>query len=820
MQILVRPPRMRCLADALAWGVMLAPDLIVTRQAEFMTVLLYRPRDLASSSPEQLVSARKALNAAVRRFGRGWALWFECQRNETAEYETADWPDPVSRLIDDQRRALFTQPGTQFATDYFVTLLYAPPADAVGKLAAHFEENLAERRTADRRFQAELETFRRGVAAFREHLASGMPHVAPLSGDALLTYLHSTVSTRRQWVRMPPLPCFLAEYLSDEDYISGYAPMLGEHHLRTIRIKAQPDETIPGIFDALNYLTFPYRNVARWLPYAREDAERELSLRKRMWADRRKSLAQKILARFVADDGSRDNVDATRRMEEADGALLALASGDFSFGLWSHTITVTDPDLDVVEDRCKAVQQVLSAAGFLSQVARHDAMSAWIGSLPGHPQGDLGRFLACSLTFAEVLPATAVWTGPERDRHLGGPPLLRCLSDGGTPFRLALHQDGSDVGHALVIGQTGAGKSVLLGAMIAAHRKYPGSRVVVLDRGSSALGICLALGGSFHRLASDDAAVSLQPLAFIDEAAELAWAFEFVLGCLAQEGVAASPAQKQQITQALQNLATRPPRQRTLTTLRALVQDETVKVALDPFCLGGACGDLLDNDEHRLGIGADVVCYETAALLERPSAVGPVLATVFHAIERGFDGRPTLLVVDEAWSALDHPLLAAKLRQWLKTARKANVAVVMATQSLADIAASQIREALSESCPTRIFTANTRARERATAATYAGFGLTDEQIAIVSELRPKAEYVFTAPGAWRTFELGLSALELALIGRNRPEDQAAMLRLLAAGPREDFAWRWLRHCGFDEADIAGWRERHGAPAASSLQAAE
>ncbi len=137
-------------------------------------------------------------------------------------------------------------------------------------------------------------------------------------------------------------------------------------------------------------------------------------------------------------------------------------------------------------------------------------------------------------------------------------------------------------------------------------------------------------------------------------------------------------------------------------------------------------------------------------------------------------------MVDEAWSALDHPLLAAKLRQWLKKARKANVAVIMATQSLADIAASQIREALSESCPTRIFTANSRARERATAATYAGFGLTEEQIAIISELRPKAEYVFTAPGAWRKFELALSDLELALIGRNRPEDQAAMLRLLVS----------------------------------------
>jgi type IV secretion system protein VirB4 len=63
-----------------------------------------------------------------------------------------------------------------------------------------------------------------------------------------------------------------------------------------------------------------------------------------------------------------------------------------------------------------------------------------------------------------MIPLSAVWAGPERNEHLGGPPLLFAKTDGATPFRLSLHV--GDVGHTLVVGPTGAGKSVLL-ALIA-----------------------------------------------------------------------------------------------------------------------------------------------------------------------------------------------------------------------------------------------------------------------------------------------------------------------------------------------------------------
>jgi hypothetical protein len=88
-----------------------------------------------------------------------------------------------------------------------------------------------------------------------------------------------------------------------------------------------------------------------------------------------------------------------------------------------------------------------------------------------------------------------------------------------------------------------------------------------------------------------------------------------------------------------------------------------------------------------------------------------VLTYLFHRLEARFDGRPTLLILDEAWTFLDDALFAARIREWLKTLRKKNVAVVFATQSLADIERSTIAPGLIESCPTRIFLPNDRALE-------------------------------------------------------------------------------------------------------------
>ena len=235
------------------------------------------------------------------------------------------------------------------------------------------------------------------------------------------------------------------------------------------------------------------------------------------------------------------------------------------------------------------------------------------------------------------------------------------------------------------------------------------------------------------------------------------------------------------------------PAERTLTGLSVLLQSQTLKRALQPYCLGGPYGRLLDAEAERLG-EAEVQAFETEGLIGT-SAAPAVLAYLFHRIEARLDGRPTLLIVDEGWLALDDEGFAGQLREWLKTLRKKNASVIFATQSLSDIDGSAIAPAIIESCPTRLFLPNERAIEPQITAIYRRFGLNDRQIEILARATPKRDYYCQSRRGNRLFELGLGRVALAFTAASSKSDQADIKQILEEHGREGFVAAWLQHRG-------------------------
>ncbi len=490
------------------------------------------------------------------------------------------------------------------------------------------------------------------------------------------------------------------------------------------------------------------------------------------------------------------DTDAHNKAIDADAALQELGSDAIGQAFVTATVIVWDEDISVADEKLRLVEKVVQGRDFTCMVESVNAVEAWLGSLPGHVYANVRQPPVSTLNIAHMIPLSAVWAGPTRDEHLGAPALLFARTEGATPFRFSLHV--GDVGHTLVVGPTGAGKSVLLALMALQFRRYPRNQVFAFDFGGSIRAAALAMGGEWHDLGgalSDDATepVALQPLAGIDDAAERAWAAEWVAHILARETIVITPEAKDHLWSALTSLASAPVAERTLTGLSVLLQSQILKRALQPYCLGGPYGRLLDAEAERLG-AAEVQIFETEGLIGT-SAAPAVLAYLFHRIEGQLDGRPTLLIIDEGWLALDDQGFAGQLREWLKTLRKKNASVIFATQSLSDIDGSAIAPAIIESCPTRLFLPNERAIEPQITAIYRRFGLNDRQIEILARAIPKRDYYCQSRRGNRLFELGLGDVALAFTAASSKSDQAAIAEILAEHGREGFLAAWLKHRG-------------------------
>jgi type IV secretion/conjugal transfer VirB4 family ATPase len=777
------------LADFLPWAALIGEGVVLNKDGSLQRSARFRGPDLDSAVPAELVAVAGRLNNAFRRLGSGWAIFVEAQRYAANNYPASSFPDQASALVEAERKADFDEAGSHFESSYVLTLVFLPPEDAAQRESWLYEGR--ERSGVDP--QEILRGFVDRTDRILQLIEGFMPECAWLDDAETLTYLHSCVSTKRHRLRVPETPAYLDALLADQPLTGGLAPQLGDAHLRILAIIGFPSATTPGILDELNKLALPYRWSTRAILLDKTDATRLLTKIRRQWFAKRKSIAA-ILKEVLTNEASTlVDSDAANKAADADLALQELGADLAGETYVTATVTVWDEDPRLADEKLRLVEKIIQGRDFTCITETINAVDAWLGTLPGHLYANVRQPPISTLNLAHMIPLSAIWAGPERDEHFDAPPLFVGKADGATPFRFSLHV--GDVGHTLVVGPTGAGKSVLLALMALQFRRYASSQVFTFDFGGSIRAAALAMRGDWHDLGGDltDGAadsVSLQPLARIDDIRERAWAADWIVAILRREAVPVTPEVREHLWSALSSLASAPLSERTITGLAVLLQSNALKQALKPYCIGGPYGRLLDAESEQLGLGT-VQAWETEGLIGSGAAPA-VLSYLFHRIEERLNGRPTLLIIDEGWLALDDEGFAGQLREWLKTLRKKNASVVFATQSLSDIDASPIAPAIIESCPTRLLLPNERAIEPQITAIYRRFGLNDRQIEILARATPKRDYYCQSRRGNRLFELGLSEVALALCAASSKQHQARIAEVFARSGKDGFLDAWLR----------------------------
>src|SRR5690349_12722804 len=570
-------------------------------------------------------------------------------------------------------------------------------------------------------------------------------------------------------------------------------PRVGRKHIRVIAIDGFPRVSSPGILRDLDQLPIEYRWNTRAILLDPDESRAMLDKHRKKWRSKIRGWKDQILR---TQSGAVD-IHAQEMAADAEEAMGVAAAGDVQFCQYTATIICLDEDLDRLYESTRLVMKTVQNLGFSCRLEDVNAVEAWRGSLPGDGYSNVRRVLLHTLNLADMMPITSVWPGlrenPSALMPKNSPPLLYAATSGATPFRFNLHV--SDLGHTLILGPPGAGKSTALGLIAAQWFRYRRAQVFAFDRGYSIWMLTEAMGGEFYDLAGPKSDLAFCPLRQIDDDSDLTWAVGWIEALCELNGLTFTPRHRNAVAEAVMHLRLSPTR--TLTELSANVQDIEIRDALQHFTVMGPLGSLLDAELDDLGDGR-FLSFETENLLQLDDkAVIPVLLYLFRRIEQRLDGSPTLILLDEAWSYLQHELFRNRLKDWLKTMRRKNAVVVMATQQLSDIANSDIADIVLENCPTKTLLPNAEARTANSRVFYGRVGLNEREMEILEVSIPKKHYYVISKLGRRLVDLGVGKVALAWVGVNGREERQIVEAVMERFPD---TWRdeWLRLKGLPQ----------------------
>lgn len=774
-----------------------ADDVVWQNDNSLLSTIAYRGPDMESANAQELTVLRARLHDVLMGLDAGWMVQAEERKHYAEPYQERRWQHPVAALIDEERRAQVGEPGTHFETSYHLNFTKYTPR-SLGSWWQHlWFENMPEGH-ADIDMTAR---FRDQMKQISGDLQGVFEDATWLKGDALATYLHSTVSQYDQpYVAIPEAPYYLNRQLTDTPLYPGMTPKLGERWLRPIVIKNKPRQpglprtTYPGILDVLHDLPMEYRAVWRWLPLSYNKANSELNWLENNYRGGRKSLGTMMSEWASGKPSDKVNQAAGNAAAEIQALRSLIDEGQTKLGYMTMVVLVWDTDFAVAEEKARYVEQCLRTKGFLAYRETLDAVGAYLSTIPGDGYHNVEKPPITLLNYIDMVPTTSVWAGPRTTPHLKRGPLFVATARGQTPFRGVLH-DG-DVGDYFVIGPKGSGKSAKQAFLAAQWMEDDGACVRALDKGSSLRALTHAMNGNWIDL-SPKTARPLQPYARIDDAEERAWAWEWTGDLVEMAHVPRTPEVMEELSAGLYTLADFAPRHRTMTGLCGLLQSATLRQALAPYTIGREF-PFLDGDEDWLQM-SHWDCFEMERLLDDyPRLVPPVFSFIARRIERALEGAPTMISIDECHAFFAIEAVAKRQFQWLKTFRRKNAILGFLTQNPLDIRNCAIGDEIIQACPTKIFCPNPSALVPDVMQIYIhSFNLTRRQCELIAYSTPKRDYYYVGRQGKRLYQLHMGPVTLAYCGRSGEENLKRINRVWDAAT-EPFGIAWLRDEGLED----------------------
>jgi type IV secretion system protein VirB4 len=511
-----------------------------------------------------------------------------------------------------------------------------------------------------------------------------------------------------------------------------------------------------------------------------------------------KPIAMERISRLQRQIAASDEAGSSVETD-IDHALNSLMNQEAVFGFHHLTLLCLSRDLDGVSKSVSELGACLTDMNINWLREDVNLEAAFWAQLPGNHSYIARSAMLSSANFAGLSSMHNFATG-QIDRTHWGRPITILETTSQTPYWFNFHR--RDIGHFLVTGPTGSGKTVVLAFLLAqAMRISPAPKGVFFDKDRGAEIFIRAIGGDYEVL-TPGTPTGFNPLQLENTAPNREFLLRLLKAMLRPaNGQTFRQEEEDTLERAIARLCQEPVAQRTLANLAGLLVGRSRADANDlhsrlrPW-IDGEKAWLFNAPHDVLSFsGRRVFGFDMTNIIGNEDLRAPALMYIYHRLDELLTGDPVMFFMDEGWQLLADETFSSYIVDKMKTIRKLNGIVGFGTQSAADIARAKVSHTLIEQSATNIHFPNPRADEE---SYIRRFGLTVKEFNFIRNTPPEKRTFLIKHGNDSVIaRLDLSAmpdLVKVLSGRKETIEECEALRARFGDEPEN----WLaRFCGWE-----------------------
>lgn len=490
-------------------------------------------------------------------------------------------------------------------------------------------------------------------------------------------------------------------------------------------VKNYPNETEHGMFDSIN---LPHDMVIThsFTPINNDVMEERISR------------AQKMML-SMNDAGVSDR---EKLAEAADD----LVTGKLIFGGHHMTVAIYSESEKELAEASADIQQVAQTVGVKMITEAFASRTHYFAQFPGNAAFRSRIGTITNRNFAGMASLHRTSLGKTGSEVPWGDPITVFPTPEGSGYQFSFHRKlprgnvdaEPPPGHTLILGPSGGGKSVLIAFLIAQAQRMD-ARVFAFDYRRGLEVPLRALGAEYSQITAN-APTGLNPLWAETDPEGQQWLAEWLSALLDRPNAPLTTHQSQFLQDAIRRNAEASPSLRRWSEFASLFapldDGGDLEARVREWTTHGRYGWIFgDNREDTFSLNGDLIGFDLTGVLDNGNDKerAAVLGYIFRRLERSMqDRRPTIIVIDEAWRALDTDYFADKLQGWLVTLRKLNCVVLLVTQFATQIAQSKAGTSILQGVQTQILLPN----DDASAEDFAALNLNTKELTIMLDTPP------------------------------------------------------------------------------------